>query len=140
VCKRDGALLAGPEELPDADQAGRPLWQKLMVHASEAARHEGEPLYVELVRRLRAAGASGATTLRGVWGYHGDHAPHGDRLLGLRRHVPVLTVVVDRPNRTRAWFALIDELTDEAGLVTSETVPGFYASAPSERRGELGLA
>jgi simple sugar transport system permease protein len=27
------------------------------------------------------ARAAGATILRGVWGYHGDHEPHGDRLL-----------------------------------------------------------
>ena len=58
VCKRDGVLLAAPEEPPDSDRDGRPLWQKLMVHTSA-------PIYPELVRRLRAAGAGGATTLRG---------------------------------------------------------------------------
>ena len=49
-----------------------------MVYASEQSRHDERPLYSELVRRLRGAGAAGATTLRGIWGYHGDHAPHGD--------------------------------------------------------------
>jgi PII-like signaling protein len=53
--------------------------------------------------------AAGATSLRGIWGYHGDHPPHGDRLLALRRKVPVLTVVVDRPDRIDGWCEIIDD-------------------------------
>jgi PII-like signaling protein len=123
VCKRDGEMLAAPRRLPDADADGRPVSQKLMIYAGERARHEGRPLYLELVRALRQAGAAGATSLRGIWGYHGDHAPHGDLFWQLQRRVPVLTVVVDTPERVREWFAIVDELTDETGLVTSELVP-----------------
>jgi len=137
VCKRDGRRLAEPERLPDADPAGLGVWQKLMVYAGEEAQHQGHPLYVQLARRLLQAGASGATALRGSWGYHGDHAPHGDRLLSLRRRVPVLTVVVDTPSRIRRWFAIVDELTDETGLVTCEMVPAFRAHG---RRGDLRLS
>jgi PII-like signaling protein len=128
VCKRDGQLLADPEPLPEVDPAGLGVWQKLMVYAGEEAQHQGHPLYVQLARRLLQAGAAGATALRGVWGYHGEHQPHGDRLLSLRRRVPVLTVVVDTPERIRRWFGIVDELTDEAGLVTCEMVPAFHAS------------
>ena len=137
VCKRDGHKLADPEPLPDADPAGLGVWQKLMVYAGEEAEHGGHPLYVQLARRLLRAGAAGATALRGVWGYHGDHQPHGDRLLSLRRKVPVLTVVVDTPARIRRWFGIVDELTDETGLVTCEMVPAFH---PRGRRGDLRLS
>jgi PII-like signaling protein len=75
------------------------------------------------MRRLRSAGISGATTQRGIWGFHGDHAPHGDRLLQLGRHVPAVTVVIDTPERIDAAYSVIDELTSERGLVTCETVP-----------------
>jgi PII-like signaling protein len=47
----------------------------------------------------------------GIWGYHGDHPPHGDRLLTLRRRVPALTVVVDRPDRIHRWYEIVDELS-----------------------------
>jgi PII-like signaling protein len=117
VCRRDGAAVA---EAPNGDPA---TWQKLMVYTSEQARHDGHPLHVALIRRLRQEGAIGATALRGFWGYHGDHAPHGDRLLSLRRHVPVVTVLVDRPERARRWLEVVSELTSETGLVTSEMVP-----------------
>jgi PII-like signaling protein len=140
VCKRDGRRLAEPPALPATDELGLAVWQKVMVYAGEQARHDGAPLYVALVRRLREAGAAGATALRGVWGYHGDHAPHGDRFRSLRRHVPVVTVLVDRPDDMRRWFPIVDEVTAETGLVTSETVPALRASGPDVRHGGLRLA
>lgn len=129
ICKRDGKLLCGPAALPGTDETGMALWHKLMVYTSEAAQCDGQPIHRAIVRRLRAAGISGATTLRGVWGFHGDHAPHGDRLLQLGRHVPVVTTVIDTPERIATAFSAIDELTREHGLVTSETVPARRASA-----------
>jgi PII-like signaling protein len=140
VCKRDGQLLARPPTLPARDEDGRELWQKLTVYTSESATWQGRPLSQEIVRRLRGSDAAGATTLRGLWGFHGDHAPHGDRFLQLRRHVPVVTIAVDAPDRIAHSFQLIDELTTDTGLVTSETVPAMLALSASERRGGLGLA
>jgi PII-like signaling protein len=130
ICKRDGQRLAAPSSLPGTDQTGMALWHKLMIYTSEAAQWEGQPIHRAIVRRLRAAGISGATTVRGVWGFHGDHAPHGDRLFQLGRRVPAVTSVVDVPERIAAAFSVIDELTAEQGLVTSETVPAMRA-APS---------
>jgi PII-like signaling protein len=140
VCKRDGLRLTEPRALPEKDDAGLGVWQKLSVFAGEQAHHEGRPLHVQLIRRLREESASGATALRGVWGYSGDHPPHGDRLFAVHRRVPVVTTLVDTPERCRRWFDLIDELTDEAGLVTSEMVPAFQAVAPEFRHGGLKLA
>jgi PII-like signaling protein len=140
VCKRDGERLAEPRHLPETDASGLGVWQKLMVFAGEGARHDGGPLYRAIVLALRAAGAAGATSLRGIWGYHGDHEPHGDSFWQLQRRVPVLTVVVDTPARIREWFAIIDGLTDETGLVTSEMVPAFRARGADVERGGLDLA
>jgi PII-like signaling protein len=140
ICKRDGVRLAEPEPVAGSDPSGLGVWQKLMVYCGEQSRHRDRPLYAELVRALRAAGAAGATSLRGVWGYHGDHAPHGDSLWQLRRRVPVVTVIVDTPERIGRWFAIVDELTGETGLVTSEQVPALRATGPDVARGGLTLA
>jgi PII-like signaling protein len=140
VCKRDGLRLAEPHTVAATDPSGLAVWQKLMIYCGEQARHAERPLYAELIRALRAAGAAGATALRGIWGYHGDHAPHGDRLWQLRRRVPVVTVIVDTPERIARWFAIVDELTDETGLVTSEQVPAVRATGPGIARGGLRLA
>jgi PII-like signaling protein len=140
VCKSDGRRLAEPHQAPEADDSGLSTWVKLMVHADHDTRHGGRPLFVEIVRRLRAAHAGGATVLQGIWGFHGDRRPQGDRLLALRRHVPTTTIVVDRPERIRAWFEIIDELTDEAGVVTSELIPALQASGEWGESGGLRLA
>jgi PII-like signaling protein len=118
VLKRDGRLRAAPV-------AGDTAWQKLMIYTSEATQHHGQPVHRAIVRRLRSAGLSGATTLRGIWGFHGDHAPHGDRLLQLGRRVPTVTVVIDTPERIAGAYGIIDELTSERGLVTCETIGGL---------------
>lgn len=139
VCKRDGELLAEPRDQARTDPSGLQFWQKLMVYAGEQSSHDGQTLHHALIRRLRQAGAAGATSLRGVWGYHGDHSPHGDSFWQLRRRVPVITVTVDTPERTREWFAIVDELTDETGLVTSEMVRAFRATGADLEHGGTRL-
>lgn len=140
VCKRDGVKLAEPSHLPQTDPSGLGVWQKLMIYAGEQSRHAGRPLHHQLIRALRHANADGATSIRGIWGYHGDHRPHGDTFWQLRRRVPVVTIVIDTPERIRRWFAIVDELTDETGVVTSEMVPAFHATGPAAGRGGLRLA
>jgi len=141
VCKRDGRRLAEPGQLPETDAEGLQVWQKLMVYTTEDARHNGHALYQELIYSLRRAGAAGATSLRGIWGYHGVHRPRGDSFWQLRRQVPVITVIVDTPERIRDWFQIVDELTAETGSVTSEMVPAYRATGPDELHiGGLKLA
>jgi PII-like signaling protein len=141
LCKCDGRLLTRPAELPAADENGRALWQKLMVYTSEATLHDGVPIHRAIVRRLFDSGAAtGATVLRGIWGFHGDHKPHGDKMIQLARQVPVTTIVVDSPERIAASFDIIDALTERHGLVTSELVPALVSIDGGERRGGTALA
>lgn len=140
ICKRDGALRQRPHELAGTDSRGLALWQKLTVYSSHDATHDRRSLHLELVRRLRAGDAAGATCLNGVWGFHGAHAPHGERLLQVRRHVPVLTITIDSPESARRSFELIDELTAEHGLVISEVVPALRALGDGGAIGPLELA
>ena len=140
ICKVDGQRLAEPQTVTTSEETGLRTWVKLMVHADHDTRHGGRPLFVELVRRLRAVGAGGATVLQGIWGFHGGGVPQGDRLLSLRRHVPTTTIVIDSPERIADWFAIVDELTDEGGVVTSELVPAFHARGAWGDVGGLTLA
>ena len=141
LCKRDGQLITRPAALPEADENGRSLWQKLMVYTSEATLHDGLPIHRAIVQRLFDSGAAtGATVLRGIWGYHGDHKPHGDKMIQLARQVPVTTIVVDSPERIAASFDIIDDITGRHGLITSELVPALVSIDGGERRGRTALA
>jgi PII-like signaling protein len=141
MCKRDGELFARPHELPQTDDRGRALWQKLMVYTTEATRHDGLPIHRALIRRLLDSDAAhGATVLRGIWGFHGDHKPHGDKLFQLGRQVPVTTIIIDTPESIARSFDIVDELTSRHGLVTSEMVPAALSFDRSHRRGDTSLA
>ncbi len=140
VCKRDGRRLAPPPTHPGSDRSGLAVWQKLMVYSSEATLVDGAPQYRALLRAARARDGAGATALRGFWGYHGGHRPHGDRLLALGRRVPVLTILVDTPERIARLYPAIDALTAASGLVTSEFVPALRAAGPELVHGGLRLA
>jgi PII-like signaling protein len=121
VCKRDGQPVSRPGEEPAADRHRTTPWQKLTLYAFEGTEN-GQPVHRTIVRRLRSAGTSGVTVHRGVWGFHGDQAPHGDRFLQRGRRVPVLTTVIDTPGNIPLAFEIIDELTGEQGLITSENI------------------
>jgi PII-like signaling protein len=141
LCKRDGELVARPAALPATDDNGRALWQKLMVYTSEATLHDGVPIHRAIVQQLFDSDAArGATVLRGTWGFHGDHKPHGDKMIQLTRQVPVTTIVVDSPERIAASFDIIDAVTDQHGLITSELVPALVSIDDGERLGGTSLA
>lgn len=122
VCKRDGQLIGRPRIAPGPDDHGTAARLKLTVYTSETARHDGHPVHREIVRQLRSAGITGAASLRGIWGFHGDHAPHGEHFPRLGRHIPVVTTAICRPELVSVAFGIVDALTTQRGLVTAETV------------------
>lgn len=134
ICKRDGQLISRPQVRPAtgelAEMAAR---LKLTIYSSEAARHDGQPVHHAIVRQLRLAGISGATTLRGMWGFRADRAPHGGHFPRPGRHVPAVTTVIDTPERIAAAFDVIDELTDRRGLVTTGNVLAAEPTADDVR-------
>jgi PII-like signaling protein len=141
LCKRDGELFARPQQLPATDDQGRTLWQKLMVYTAEATTQDGLPIHRALVQHLLHSGtARGATVLRGIRGFHGDHKPHGDKLFQLARRVPVTTIIVDTPESIARSFDIVDEITDRHGLVTSEMVPAALSLDETQRLGDITLA
>ena len=140
ICRREGRDAGPPAPPPADEQHGLGVWQKLMVYSRPDARSGAEPLHEALVRRLEEAGAAGATTLRGIWGYSGDHPPHGDRLLAVRRGTPLLTVVVDEPRRIRELWPIVAATTGSAALVTAENVPALRAQTQDAVHGGTRLA
>ena len=140
MLKRDGEHLAGSDHVPEHDESGLQLWQKLMIYTGEQARLDGHPLYVELIRRLRGANASGATPYGGSGAFMATTRRMAIGSSPSLRHVPVVTAIVDPPDVTytgsgRSWtrHGCI------TGLVTSELVPAFRAAVQGVEHGRLRL-
>ncbi len=119
--QRAGGTLSG-EALVGLYGTRRVARLRLTVCTSAAAEYEGQPVHRAITRQLRSAGIGGTASLRGVWGFHGDRAPHGDRFLQLKHRVPVVTTETGPPEQVAEAFDVIDKMTAERGLVTAETV------------------
>jgi PII-like signaling protein len=139
ICKRDGVLLREPQSFVQQNDTGFDNLQRLEIYGGVHSRYKHHPLPVEIVQALLRSSASGSTVLRGVWGYAHGEPPHGDRLWSLVSQVPTITVVIEQAARMRETFAVIDTITETAGLVTSETVRGHQATATTLARGGLSL-
>jgi PII-like signaling protein len=144
LLRRDGEALAPPPPPPAAaaKRAGPAPWWRLTVLTGTDRTVPGgdEPLHTALVRSLAQAGAGGATSTTGVWGYSGDGPAHGDRMLALRRRVPVSVVCVDAPARIAALWPVVERLTARSGLVTLESVPAARAGTAGPDDEAFGIS
>jgi PII-like signaling protein len=52
----------------------------------------------------------------------------------------VVTIIIDTPERIERSFDIVDELTEDHGVVTSEMVPAVIAVAGPHRDGNTDLA
>jgi PII-like signaling protein len=89
---------------------------------SEIEARGPHPCYLELIHRLREEGAAGATALRGVWGFRGVTPPHGDRVLALRRDVPILVEAIDAPEPATRWRELALSFVGADDVVHSQPI------------------
>jgi PII-like signaling protein len=60
-------------------------------------------------------------------------------LLRLTRRVPVATVIIDTPAGIAEHFGIVDAVTAEHGLVTSEMLPAALLRDGTHCRGGLSL-
>ena len=141
IVRRDGAPVGPLPVVPPEDEAGLGLWQRLIAVGGETEGPGGRPFHVDLIRDLRAAGAPGATALRGVWAHTADGGGRAERLLSVRRRGPVLVTVIARPAEMARLFAVVERATARTGLVTCELLPAVRVSpAAGPPRGGLRLA
>ena len=133
--KHDGELLEPPPDV--APTARADVWQTIRVYTRRTAEVHGRPLYNELTRRLREAGAAGATTILGEWSFSSDETPHGDKLGRVASHRPTYTIYIDRPARIAELWPIINELTTEHAIVTSFFLPGYREKAAQTAHGSL---
>lgn len=94
---------------------------KLTVYVGDSDRHGHKPLHLAIVEMLHGEGISGATVLHGIEGYGSHKQIHTARILDLSGDLPVVIVVVDRPEKIEAVLPKFSEMIGE-GLVTTERV------------------
>ena len=95
--------------------------RRLSIYIGESDRHGHTPLATEIVQRAHAAGLAGASVFRGVEGYGASNHIHTTRILSLSDDLPMLIVIIDRPEAIDAFVSELDELITE-GLVIVDDI------------------
>ncbi|MEU5758408.1 DUF190 domain-containing protein [Nocardia sp. NPDC047648] len=83
---------------------------RLTVLLDEDDKWRHTPLYHEIVRRARDTGLAGASVWRGIEGYGASSHVHTTRILDVADHLPLLLMLVDEPERLRAFVERNAEL------------------------------
>jgi uncharacterized protein len=104
---------------------------KLTIYISDSDRHRRKPLHLAIVELLHEEGISGATVLHGIEGYGSHKRIHTARILDLSGDLPLVIVVVDRPEKIEAVLPKLDGIIGE-GLVTTEDVRIVISRPPPE--------
>jgi uncharacterized protein len=104
---------------------------KLTIYIGDSDRHGRKPLHLAIVELLHEEGISGATVLHGIEGYGSHKRIHTARILDLSGDLPLVIVVVDRPEKIEAVLPKLDEIIGE-GLVTTEEVRIVISRPPPQ--------
>jgi len=93
----------------------------LRVFLGETDKHDGRPLYEQIVLKARELNIAGATVLRGVMGYGARSRLHTAKVLRLSEDLPLVIEIVDTEEKLAPLLPFLDEVVGE-GMVTLEKV------------------
>lgn len=95
--------------------------ERLRIYTGESDLYKGRPLHEVIVETARAEGFAGATVLRGITGFGANSLVHTSKILRLSEDLPVVTEIVDAPEKIDALLPRLDAMISE-GLVVREKV------------------
>jgi len=106
--------------------------QRLTIFIGERDHHGRTPLATEIVRRAHTAGMAGASVFRGVEGYGASNHIHNTRILSLSDDLPIVIVIIDRPEAIAAFLPQLDALITEGLVVLDDVEVVKYVGRPRD--------
>jgi CBS domain-containing protein len=103
--------------------------KQLTIFISETDQLHHQALYMAIIEMLRRAGCSGATAVRGVAGFGASSMIHRASILRLSMDLPLVIIVVDRPERIDRIIGPLREMAPSA-LITVQEVEVVQSGAP----------
>ncbi len=93
----------------------------LRIFIGESDRHDGKPLYEQIVIKARELNLAGATVLRGIMGFGAHSRLHTAKILRLSEDLPIVVEIVDTEENLNQLLPFLDDTVRE-GLITLERV------------------
>ena len=97
----------------------------LRIFVGESDKHNGKPVYEEIVLKAREFGLAGATVTKGIMSYGANSKIHTAKLLTLSEDLPIVIEIVDNLEKIEIFIPVVNEIfetTNIGGLVTIEKV------------------
>jgi PII-like signaling protein len=91
----------------------------MRIHIGERDKHNGKPLYEEIVDILRKKKYAGATVFRGIIGFGASSRVHREHIFGLSLDVPIVIECVETEERIRTVLPELDQIIS-GGMITLE--------------------
>jgi uncharacterized protein len=93
----------------------------MRIHVGEMDKHDGKPLYEQIVELLRKKQYAGATVFRGIMSFGANARVHTVRFLELSSDLPIVIECVDTAEKIEAILPELDPMIG-GGLITLEKV------------------
>ncbi|HZQ52522.1 MAG TPA: DUF190 domain-containing protein [Bryobacteraceae bacterium] len=90
------------------------------IYLGESDRHNDEPLYEAIVKKLHMMGASGATVHRGIMGYGAKRHTHKAGRFSISHDLPILISVVEKTEKVQELVQTVSEMLQDGIIVTSD--------------------
>jgi len=103
--------------------------KQLTIFFGETDLYHHQALYGALLEMLRREGCSGATAVRGIAGFGASSVIHTSAILQLSMDLPIVIMIVDRPDRIDRIIKSVRELAPNA-LITVAEVEVVQSGAP----------
>jgi PII-like signaling protein len=91
----------------------------MRVHIGERDKHNGMPLYEEIVDMLRKRHYAGATVFRGILGFGASSREHREHSFGLSLDLPIVIECVETEERIQSILPELDAIIS-GGMITLE--------------------
>jgi uncharacterized protein len=107
----------------------------MRIHIGESDKHNGKPLYREIVELLRSRHYAGATVLRGIMGFGASSRLNTDRFVELSIDLPIIIECIETEENIDAILPELDAMLG-GGLITLERarVIMYRAEVPPDER------
>ncbi|MGG5461594.1 DUF190 domain-containing protein [Clostridium sp. B9] len=89
----------------------------LKVFIDESDKYNGEPLYSEILKKLKEENVLGATVFRGIEGLDRHHKIHSDFIEVLARNLPIAIEITDTKEKISKIVDILEPMI-ETGTIT----------------------
>lgn len=94
--------------------------RRLSIFIGESDKYNHQTLHMAVIQMLRREGCGGATAIRGIAGFGASSLIHTSAVLRLSMDMPIVIVVIDRPEKIERVMGNLREIAPKALIIADD--------------------